>query len=168
MSGQPSAEELVRLDVGAALWERVFHVAPLVLVGTREGGGYDLAPKHMAMPLGRDGWFCFACTPRHATYWNAKHHGAFTVSFPTPELVVETSLAASGREGEGRKRGLAALDTFPATMVDGVLVAGCLLHLECELDRIVDGFGDASLVGCSRSTTPTRQTSSAARRSSPT
>jgi len=146
VSGRPSAEELVRLDVGAPLWERVFHVAPLVLVGTREGGGYDLAPKHMAMPLGRDGWFCFACTPRHATYWNAKHHGAFTVSFPTPELVVETGLAASGREGEGRKRGLAALDTFPATTVDGVLVAGCLLHLECELDRIVDGFGDASLV----------------------
>jgi len=146
VSGRASAEELVRLDVGASLWERVFHVSPLVLVGTREAGGYDLAPKHMAMPLGPEGWFCFACTPRHATYWNAKRNGTFTVSFPTPELVVETGLAASGREGEGRKRGLAALETFPATTVDGVLVAGCLLHLECELDRIVDGFGDASLI----------------------
>jgi flavin reductase (DIM6/NTAB) family NADH-FMN oxidoreductase RutF len=145
MSGNAAAAGLVSLDL-ETLWERVFHVAPLVLVGTREGGGYDLAPKHMAMPLGREGYFCFACTPRHSTYWNAKEHGAFTVGFPTPDQVVQTSMAASGREGEGRKRGLAALDTFTATTVDGVLVAGCPLHLECELERIVDGFGDASLV----------------------
>ena len=137
---------LVELDLETPLWDRVLHVAPLVLVGTREAGGYDLAPKHMATPLGGEGWFLFVCTPRHATYWNAKEHGAFTVSFPTPELIVETGLAASGRASEGRKHALAALDTFPATRVDGVLVAGCPLHLECELDRVVDGFGDASLV----------------------
>jgi flavin reductase (DIM6/NTAB) family NADH-FMN oxidoreductase RutF len=137
---------LVALDPGPELWERVLHVAPLVLVGTREAGGYDLAPKHMAAPLGSEGWFLFVCTPRHATYWNAKEHGAFTVSFPTPELIVGTSLAASAREGEGRKPGVATLETFPATTVDGPLVAGCPLHLECELDRVVDGFGDASLV----------------------
>jgi flavin reductase (DIM6/NTAB) family NADH-FMN oxidoreductase RutF len=146
MTGSATPAGLVALDLESPLWDRVFHVAPLVLVGTREAGGYDLAPKHMAMPLGPEGFFCFACTPRHATYWNAKEHGAFTVSFPTPDQIVETSMAASGRESEGRKRGLAVLGTFPATTVDGVLVSGCPLHLECELDRTVDGFGDASLV----------------------
>ena len=30
--------------------------------------------------------------------------------------------------------------------VDGVLVDGCLVHLECRLDRIIDGFGDASII----------------------
>ena len=32
-----------------AVWERVFTVAPLVIVGSKETDGtYDLAPKHMA------------------------------------------------------------------------------------------------------------------------
>ena len=42
----------VELAVGPELWQRVFAVAPLVLVGTKEGDGYNFAPKHMAMPLG--------------------------------------------------------------------------------------------------------------------
>jgi flavin reductase (DIM6/NTAB) family NADH-FMN oxidoreductase RutF len=31
-------------------------------------------------------------------------------------------------------------------VVDGVLVHGCYLHLECELERVVDGFDDAELL----------------------
>ena len=34
----------------------------------------------------------------------------------------------------------------PARVVDGVLLEGAYLHLECELDRIVDGFGENSLI----------------------
>src|SRR5207342_3425489 len=61
-----------------ALWERVFTVAPLVIVGSKEADGtYDLAPKHMAMPLGWRRRYGFVCTPRHRTYRNIERHGVF-------------------------------------------------------------------------------------------
>jgi flavin reductase (DIM6/NTAB) family NADH-FMN oxidoreductase RutF len=142
----PESAALVPLSLGRPIWDRFFAVAPLVLVGTREGEGYDLAPKHLAMPLGWEDRYAFVCTPRHATYRNVLEHRAFTVSFPTAEQIVGVSLAAAPRADDGAKLGLAALPTFPARAVDGVLVEGCRLHLECELDRVVDGFGDASLV----------------------
>jgi flavin reductase (DIM6/NTAB) family NADH-FMN oxidoreductase RutF len=145
-SGSAGTRRPVPLEVGPSLWTRVFTVAPLVLVGTREAGGYDLAPKHMAMPLGWGDRFCFVCTPRHATYWNAKEHGTFTVSFPGPEHVVPASMAAAGRYLDGAKPSLSALATFPATQVDGVLVEDCPLHLECELEQIVDVDEDTALV----------------------
>ena len=134
------------MPVGAGLWERVFTVAPLVLVGTKEGDGWDFAPKHMAMPLGWEGLYCFACTPRHATYRNVQAHPEFTVSFPRPEQVLESSLAAGGRYEGDLKPALAAVATAPARVVDGRVVEGCPLHLECELERIVDGLGSASLI----------------------
>jgi flavin reductase (DIM6/NTAB) family NADH-FMN oxidoreductase RutF len=130
----------------ASLWERVFVVAPLVLVGSKDTDGtYDLAPKHMAMPLGWGDRFCFVCTPRHRTYRNIERHGVFTVNYPHSFQVVQASLAASGREPDGTKPALAALPTFLASHVDGVLVHGCYLFLECELDRFVD-VDEASLV----------------------
>lgn len=130
----------------AGLWDRVFTVAPLVLVGSKDTDGtYDLAPKHMAMPLGWRDRYCFVCTPRHRTYGNIERHGVFTVSYPHSFQVVQTSLAASRREPDGTKPALAALPTFPASHVDGVLVHGCYLFLECELDRFVD-LDDAALV----------------------
>ena len=58
----------VELDVRWPVWERVYMVAPLVLVGTREPDGrHDLAPKHMALPLGWQNYFGFVCAPRHST-----------------------------------------------------------------------------------------------------
>ena len=56
-------QRLVELPVGPELWERVFQVAPLVLIGTKEGEGWDFAPKHMAMPLGWEGFYCFVVQP---------------------------------------------------------------------------------------------------------
>lgn len=80
-----SPERLLTLEPSAHLWERVFMVAPLVLVGTRdEDGSWDLAPKHMAMPMGWGARCGFICTTRHATYRNAVREGAFTVSYPKP------------------------------------------------------------------------------------
>ena len=118
-----------------------------VLVGTLEDDGTpDLAPKHMAMPLGRESRFCFVCSYRHATLRNAIAREAFTVSFPRPGQILDTSLAAGGRAEDSSKPGLAALRTFPATAVEGVLVEGCYLHLECRLERIVEGFDDSVLV----------------------
>jgi flavin reductase (DIM6/NTAB) family NADH-FMN oxidoreductase RutF len=142
-----SSASIIRLPTTVPIWNRFFTVAPLVLVGTKEPDGiYDIAPKHMAMPLGWEDYYCFACTPRHGTHANARRTGEFTVSYPLPDGVVATSLAASGREEGGEKPNLAALETFPASVVDGVLVADSYLYLECKLDRIVEGFGDASLI----------------------
>ncbi|MCE3286598.1 MAG: hypothetical protein K0S64_204 [Gaiellaceae bacterium] len=138
--------ELVSLQVETPLWTRFFSVAPLVLIGTKEGDGYDLAPKHMAMPLGWENFYCFVCSPRHATYRNAVEHGSFTVSFPSEELVVQAGLAASRRLSDASKPNLSVLPTSPARIVEGVLVEGCLLYLECEVEQVVDGFGANSLV----------------------
>ena len=138
---------VVRLPTEVPIWNRFFTVAPLVLVGTKEpDDSYDIAPKHMAMPLGWKDRYCFVCTPRHATYANVRAREEFTVSFPLPETVVVSSLAATAREEGNVKPNLAALTTFPASVVDGVLVEGCYLYLECTLDRVVEGFGDAVLV----------------------
>jgi len=139
-------ETLTRQLSPDALWERVFTVASLVIVGSKEADGtYDLAPKHMAMPLGWRRRYGFVCTPRHRTYRNIERHGVFTVSFPRSFQIVQAALAASSREQDGTKPALAALPTFLAREVDGVLVHGCYAFLECELDRFVD-LDDAELV----------------------
>ena len=45
-----------------------------------------------------------------------------------------------------QKYSLGAIPTVPATKVDGVLLEHAYLHFECELDRIIDGFGVNSLI----------------------
>lgn len=140
-------QELIELDVSQPIWERFFWLAPLVLVGTREpDGGHDLAPKHMAIPIGWENYYGFVCTPRHHTYTNIQRERTFTVSFPRPSQLVLTSLAASPRCGEEEKPALSVLPVFPATRIDGILLEGGYLFLECELDRIVDGFGVNALI----------------------
>lgn len=140
-------DDVVSLDTTAPVWERVFLVSPLVVVGTREGSGWDLAPKHLAMPLSWENDYGFVCTPRHATYRNAREHEAFTVSYPRPSQAVVTSLTASPRCGaEGDKPVLDALPTWSAREVDGIFLRDAYLFLECRLTRIVDGFGDNSLI----------------------
>jgi len=136
----------VPLPMDSPIWKSFFTVAPLVLVGTMEADGHDLAPKHMAMPLGWSNYFCFACSPRHATQRNAQDTGAFTVSFPRPEQIVETSMAAAPRDAVGDKPGLEAVPTFPATTVEGGLVQDAYLWLECRPNQVVDGFGANTLI----------------------
>jgi flavin reductase (DIM6/NTAB) family NADH-FMN oxidoreductase RutF len=122
-------------------------VAPLVVIGTQEpDGSYDLAPKHLAMPLGWGNYFGFMCTPRHHTYQNIRRTQAFTVSFPRPNQVLATSLTAAPRCADDHKMALSVLPTIPATMLDGVFLQEAYLYLECDLDRIVDGFGENSLI----------------------
>jgi flavin reductase (DIM6/NTAB) family NADH-FMN oxidoreductase RutF len=135
------------LDLEHPVWEQVYMVAPLILVGTREPDGtYDLAPKHLAIPMSWDEHYGFVCTSSHATYTNAQREGCFTVSVPRPDQIVITSLAAAPRCEDQHKHSLDAIPTVPATKVDGVLVERAYLHFECELDRIIDGFGANSLV----------------------
>lgn len=138
---------LVELDTANPVWDRFFWVAPLVLIGTIEAdGAHDLAPKHMALPMGWENYFGFVCTPSHHTYSNIRRDGAFTVSYPRPGQLVLTSLAASPRCDNEAKPALEALPVFAARRVAGVGVAGCAAFLECELDRIIDGFGRNSLI----------------------
>ncbi|REK08198.1 MAG: flavin reductase [Planctomycetota bacterium] len=147
MPERSHAQQPIAISTDAPIWDRFFTVSPLVLVASKEPDGrFDVAPKHMAMPLGWQNYFCFVCTPRHATYHNVRRNEAFTVSYPRPDSVLLGSLSASPRCDDGDKPALEAVTTFRASKVDGVLVEGCYLFLECELERIVDGFGSNSLI----------------------
>lgn len=146
MSSEESSK-LITLPVDRPIWDRVFCVAPLVIVGSKEPNGeYDLAPKHMAMPLGLGNYFCFVCSPRHATYHNIRRQGVFTVSYPRVGEVVYTSLAAAPRSEDQSKPSLRALPTLAGSKVDGVLVKDCYLYLECSLHSMVDDFDGYSLI----------------------
>lgn len=135
------------LSLDRPIWDRVFMVAPLVIIGSKEpSGAYDLAPKHMAMPLGLGNYFCFVCSPRHGTYHNIRRHGAFTVSYPRVGEVIYTSLAAAPRSEDQSKPSLLVLPTLAASKVDGVLVKDCYLYLECSLHSMVDDFDGYSLI----------------------
>jgi flavin reductase (DIM6/NTAB) family NADH-FMN oxidoreductase RutF len=134
------------LNLAERIWERFFTVAPLVLVGTVDpDGSADLAPKHMAFPLGWDNYFGFVCTPSHSTYRNIERSGGFAVSYPRPSAIVAASLAASPR-CEDAKPVVGLLDSFPAQKVSGVFIKDSYLFLECELVQFVGGFGDNELV----------------------
>ncbi|MDR3636751.1 MAG: flavin reductase [Isosphaeraceae bacterium] len=141
------ADQLVSLATDRPFWDRFFSVSPLVIVGSKEPNGqHNLAPKHLAMPLGWDAYYCFVCSPRHTSYHNISREGAFTVSYPRPTEVLLASLAAAPRCEDLSKPSLLVLPTFRAREVDGVLVKGCYLFLECTLHSIVDGFGPNSLI----------------------
>jgi flavin reductase (DIM6/NTAB) family NADH-FMN oxidoreductase RutF len=119
----------------------------MVLIGTTEPDGQiDLAPKHMVTPMSWENYFGFVCTPRHGTYKNIERTGVFTVTYPRPSQILYTSLAASPRCAEDSKPVLGAFETIPATRVDGVFVADGYVFFECELFKIVDGFGVNSLI----------------------
>ncbi|MGI9621397.1 MAG: flavin reductase family protein [Acidimicrobiales bacterium] len=134
------------LSPGGDLWDQVFVPAPLVLVGTVDAdGGFDLAPKHQAMPLGMGDFYGFVCTDRHRTHENVLRTGEFTVSYPTPDQVVAIGQAAAPRV-EDEKLTLGFIDQISAVEVDGVLAAGASLWLECRVDRVVEGFGTHDLI----------------------
>lgn len=145
-------KDFVSLDPKEPFWERVYMVSPLVVIGTRDAGEdtYNLAPKHMAMPMGWKDFFGFVCTPRHKTYHNAVQTGVFTVSYPKPSQVVLASLTASPRAD--KKDGLKQkpiIDKIPrvgAETIDGIFLADAYLLLECELDRKDDDLGENSLL----------------------
>lgn len=138
---------LATLPPGAGMWERVFTLNPLVIVGTRDLGRVaDLAPKHLALPMSWEDYFGFVCTPRHRTYQNILRTRVFTVSYPKPTQLILASLSAAPRCDDGTKAELAALPLFEAQVVDGVLLSDAYLHLECRLDRIVENLGGNSLI----------------------
>lgn len=139
---------VITLDPKEPLWGQVFMVSPLVIIGSREEGeDYDLAPKHMVMPLSWENHLGFVCTPRHRTYHNIKREKAFTASYLRPDQVLEASLAAAPRSGDDEaKPSLSAISKLFAETIDGVFVDNSYLYLECELDRIVEDLGENSLI----------------------
>ncbi len=141
-------DDFTSLNVAKPIWDRVFTVAPLVIIGTKEEEGYDLAPKHMATPLGFGNYFGFVCTPKHGTYNNVKANKAFTVSFPRPNQIVTTSLSASPRSEQiSKSQGIIeALPTVKATTMDAPMIKDAYLYFECELFKIIDGFDDNSII----------------------
>jgi flavin reductase (DIM6/NTAB) family NADH-FMN oxidoreductase RutF len=138
---------IVELDASKPVWDRCFMVAPLVLVGTRdEDGSLDLAPKHMAFPMGWQNYFGFVCSPRHQTHGNIQRTGVFTVSYPRPSQVLYASLAASPRYECGPKTVLLSFPTFPAQKIDGEFIEDAYLFLECRHYKTIDGFGENCLI----------------------
>ena len=136
-----------KLEVSASIWENFFSVFPLVLVGSRDpDGGYDLAPKHMAMPVSWKNHYGFVCAPHHRTYQNIRERKEFTVSYPRPSQIVITSLAADPRAEDDTKPALKALPTFKAATVDGVFIKDAYVFLECRLEKIIDDLGGNSLI----------------------
>ena len=145
--GTSSDSRLVPVDTALPIWDRFFSVAPLVVVGTREEtGAWDLAPKHMAGPLGWENRFGFVCAPTHRTYTNIRREGVFAVSYPRPDQVVLSALAASPRCEDDSKPIVSGLPVTRARNVDAPFLRNAYLCLECELERIVDDFGPNSLV----------------------
>jgi flavin reductase (DIM6/NTAB) family NADH-FMN oxidoreductase RutF len=147
MADNERSERLVEIPTERPVWHRFFMVAPLVLIGTREeDGAADFAPKHMVTPMGWQNYFGFVCAPTHSTCRNINRTGMFTVSFPRPEQVLHSSLAASPRERSGTKPVLDYFDTMPARVVEGDLLEGAYLYFECRHFKTVDGFGDNCLI----------------------
>jgi flavin reductase (DIM6/NTAB) family NADH-FMN oxidoreductase RutF len=142
------SEKWVSLDTTRPIWNHFFMVAPLAVVGTREAGGYNLAPKHMITPMGFDNYFGFVCTPTHGTYKNIMEMGEFTVCFPMPQHTLVTSLTASPRHSGISKEDqiIDALPTRKANEVDALFLEQSYLMLECKHFRTIDGFGDNSLI----------------------
>ena len=107
------------------------------------------APKHMAMPLGWQNYFCFVCSPRHATHRQHRRTTCeITVSFPTSQQILHASMAAAMRDPDGSKPSLAALESVPSRPgTAGVLVSRFpTFPLECACERVIDGFGENSLI----------------------
>ena len=147
MSDSSARREIVELDTARPIWDRCYMVAPLVVVGTRdEDGSLDLAPKHMALPMGWQNYFGFVCSPMHRTSVNIERSGVFTVSYPRPSQVLYASLAASPRCEDGDKPVLQGFPTLDARRVDGAFIEDAYLFLECRHHKTIDGFGDNILV----------------------
>jgi len=138
-----------KLDTNFPVWERVFMVAPLVLIGTNDAQGQpNLAPKHMAGPASWDNFFGFVCARSHTTWKNANRSGTFAVSYPRPEQVLQTALAASPCQAESPKAEiLNRLALKPAPLHGDPFLEDALLHLECELHQQVEIGGNVLLIG---------------------
>lgn len=138
----------IELDCSEPIWSHFFTVAPLVIVGTREGIGYDLAPKHMVTPMGFHNYFGFVCTPKHRTYHNVVNNREFSVSYLHPKQLIHAAISASPRNKKLSKSDeiVSVLPTINGSKTDTLMMEGAYVRLECKLHKIVDGFDENSLI----------------------
>ena len=138
----------ISLDVKESIWDFFYTVAPLVIIGSKENNSFNLAPKHMATPIGFSNYFGFVCTPRHSTYHNIKKEKKFTVSFVKPSQVLFTSLSATPRDKNNKnsKEILKSIPTIPTTNNNNLFIADSYVLFECSLYKIIDGFDDYSII----------------------
>lgn len=140
--------DFISLDPKMGLWEQFYTVAPLVVIGTKEGENFDLAPKHMATPIGFSNYFGFVCTPRHSTYHNIKKEKRFSVSFVKPDQILLSSIAAIPRcsVGDFPKDIIAQIPTLTSEDGGSIYIADSYVYLDCALHKIIDGFDDYSII----------------------
>lgn len=126
---------------------RFFRPTSLVLVTTLSPLGVgNVAPKTQVMPVGRKGYWAFACCDRHHTYQNVARQGEFVINIPGPELIEQVSQAAAEFPPGTDEISGAGLTAIASRVVGVPSIAECRVHLEFKNYQILDGFGEESLV----------------------
>jgi len=144
-SGMQTAQR-VGLDLSRPVWDRFLMVAPLVIVGSREGEQIDFAPKHMVIPFGWENRIGFVCAPHHHTYQNIRRERSYTVTYLQPDDVLMVSLSSSPRCSDDSKPALRAIPSFESKRVAASYPENGSLFFGLELEQIIDGFGRNSLI----------------------
>lgn len=138
---------MVNVTDDPEMWNRCFTVYSLIIIGSKErDGSYNLAPKHMSMPLGSGPYFGFMSMPREITYQNIKREGEFTVSYPRPDQLVLSSLAASRSEDNDSDPVVEQIPTTEAKVVEGKFLEDSYFQLECNLSRMIGKFGEWEII----------------------
>jgi flavin reductase (DIM6/NTAB) family NADH-FMN oxidoreductase RutF len=146
MSDSPTPS-MISIEPDDTFWNRFFTVHGLFLVGSKESdGSFNLAPKHMGMPLGFSPYFAFIGTPRKTTYQNIAREKVFTLSFPKPDQIIPASLSASPRETDSSKPVIDQLPTTAAKQIDGIFLEHSYLQLECKLHEILGHYGEWEMI----------------------
>lgn len=134
---------MIDITDAQGLWNRCFMVHSLVIIGSKEeDGAYNMAPKHMAMPLGFGPYFGFLGTERKKTYLNVQREKTFTVSYPKPDQVIISSLMASRREEDDSKPIIDKIPTVDAKKIEGKFLKDAYLQLECRLSQTIGQFDE--------------------------
>lgn len=139
--------KMIEIDTDQDVWGRLYTVYSLVVIGSKEeDDAYNFAPKHMAMPLGFSNHFGFMGTPRKSTYRNVQREKVFTVSYPRPDQLVVSSLAATQREDDDTKPVIDQIPTVDAQIIDGKFLQDSYFQLECRLTECLGKFGEWEIV----------------------
>ena len=150
MNRQPvlrELEDLVEISTEAPIWERFFTVAPLVLVATKRAA--TTTSRRSISPCRSAGRTTSASSAARRTrrHRNLEAHPEFTVSFPRGRPDRQSSLLAAGSRLDDRsKPTLAPFRSSRPARWTACSSRAAALYLECALERVIDGFGENSLI----------------------